>query len=225
MKLNENSCQNQLAQILVVNDYLTVRKGLKSIVANFPGIHQCIGVENGLEAIEMMKKQHFDLVFLDLNMPIMDGTTTYYNIRKYFPSCKVIIASMREEKRQVIELVKAGIDGYLLVTAEEEELNTAVSKVMNGEKYFTRTVSDYWNDFNLLNEEEQNSFWNTSLSHREIEVIKCICDQMSAKQIAEHLNISEFTVNNHRSKIMKKLDVSNSVGLVVEAFRRGIISI
>lgn len=209
---------------LVVNDQFTLRKGLKLILEKSNYIPSCDTAENGLKAIDLMKKHHYNLVFLDLNMPVMDGTTSYYHMRKYFPGCKVIILSRCDEKRKIIELVKAGIDGYLMVDTEEDELNKAIEAVLNGNKYFTPKIKQVWDHFVGLKLDEQNSFFNSLLSQREMEVLQCICKQLSARQIADQLNISEFTVNNHRSKIMKKMGVDNTVGLVMEAVKNKLIS-
>lgn len=220
-----NNYEKQLSpfEVLVVNYHCPIRMGLKAIIDKLPEINNSDMAENGMIAIEMMKKRHYNLVLLGLEMPIMDGTTTFFNIRKYFPSSKVIICSINNEKRQVIELVNSGVDGYLLIDALENEFQIAISETIKGNRYFTEKVKAIIDDHFILNESDQKSQLNVLLSHREIEIVRCICLQLTAKQIADKLFISEHTVNNHRSNIMKKLGVRNSTGIAVEAKLLGII--
>lgn len=211
--------------ILIVNDQAAVRNGLRVTINRLQNIGSCDLAIHGRDAIDLMKRKHYHLVLLDINMPVMDGPTAYANMRKYFPGSKIMIVSMSKERKQIIEFIRGGIDGYLIADTDEEELMDAVQTVLDGRRYLTPRVELIWTDFQHLDEEQQAAFIQLQLSHREIEVIRCICHQMSAKQIADQLNISEFTVNNHRSRIIKKMGVDNTVGMVIEALRRGIVEL
>ncbi len=210
---------------LIVNDHQVTRQGLQSVVEKMPLAIDCYLAENGQIALEKMKTKYYHLVLLDLSMPVMDGTTTFYNIKKFHPKSKVIIFSMFNEKRQVIDLFLSGIDGYLLIGCDQNECHNAIYKVLSDEKYFTPEIKCVIDKHLESNNDKKFGYLSSELSHREVEILDCISKEMSAKRIAEKLNISEFTVNNHRSNIIKKLGVDSSVGLVMEAMKRGILKV
>jgi DNA-binding NarL/FixJ family response regulator len=210
---------------LIVNDQHVARHGLQTIVEQMPISGTCDLAENGMIALNKMKRQSYDVVLLDLSMPVMDGPTTFQNIKKYHPSCKVIIVSMYNEKSQVVDLYNSGIDGYLLIGCDSLEYQTAICKVLSNEKHFTLEVKMVIDKFEESITNRTKKILNSELSRREVEILDCISKEMSAKKIAEKLNISEFTVNNHRSNIIKKLGVDSSVGLIMEAMKRGILKV
>jgi len=222
MELQFNVLSNKF-NFLIVNDHHVTRQGLQSVIENMPLAIECGLAENGQLALEKMKRKYYHLVLLDLSMPVMDGMTTFYNIKKYHPKCKVIIFSMFNEKRQVIDLYLSGIDGYLLIGCDQDECHNAIYRVLSEERYFTPEIKCIIDKHYDCNNEKKFGYFNSELSHREVEILDCISKEMSAKKIAEKLNISEFTVNNHRSNIIKKLGVDSSVGLVMEALKRGIL--
>lgn len=224
MELQINVLSNKF-NFLIVNDHHVARQGLKSVVDQMPIAIDCDLAENGLLALEKMKRKYYHLVLLDLSMPVMDGMTTFYNIKKCHPKCKVIIFSMFNEKRQVVDLYLSGIDGYLLIGCDLNECHNAIYKVLSNERYFTPEIKCVIDKYQESNNDKKNGFIHSELSHREVEILECISKEMSAKRIAEKLNISEFTVNNHRSNMMKKLGVYNSIGLVVEAMKLGILRV
>lgn len=208
---------------LIVDDHPLIRKAVSNLLKSNPLVKSCEQAENGKIALERFKEKKFDIVFLDIAMPVMDGITTLHHLKHNYPFAKVVILTMFENNRQFIELIELGVSGYLLKTIDDEELNKAIDLILEGRQYFTPIVYNFWIEY-ISENKDSNSVYHKSniLSTRELEVLQGICMQLNAKEIGEKYFISENTVNNHRSHIMKKTGIHNTVGLVVYAIKNGI---
>jgi two-component system, NarL family, response regulator DegU len=207
---------------LVVDDHPLIRKGISNILNCISSISCCHQAENGLIALEKCRTEHYDLIFLDIGMPVMDGLTAMHHIKHEFPKCQVIIMTMHENPRQFIELIELGVSGYLLKETDEVEITKAVTLVMEGSQYFTNTVYQTWTAHVYEHHHAPLNGKYQYLSLRELEVLNLICMQMSAAEIGNKLCLSNNTVNNHRSSIMKKTGIHTTVGLVIYAIKNGI---
>lgn len=211
--------------VLVVDDHPLYRKGIKRILSNIEFIKRCEEAENGMEAISMISKHPYDIVLLDLQMPVMDGVEAAGIIKERFPDCKIIILTMSDSKRQMIELLDMGVTGYVLKSTDENELTDAIVRVSEGGQYLSKEVDDAWTQFlgNKSKFELNNQKTDKiELSEREKEIIRMICKQMSSQEIADKLSLSNNTVKTHRNHIMRKLEVDNVVGIAIYAVRAGI---
>lgn len=211
--------------VLVVDDHPLYRKGIKRILNNIEFVTRCDEAENGQVAISMIANHQYDIILLDLQMPVMDGVEAAAIIKDKFPKCKIIILTMSDSKRQMIELLDMGVTGYVLKSTDEMELTNAIIRVSEGGQYLSKEVDDAWTQFlgnkskfELSNQKNER----VDLSEREKEIIRMICKQMSTQEIADKLSLSNNTVKTHRNHIMKKLDVDNVVGIAIYAVRAGI---
>lgn len=211
--------------VLVVDDHPLYRNGIKRILNNIDFVTKCDEAENGIDCIEKLKKSHYDIILLDLQMPEMDGVEAATIIKKDFPRSKIIILTMSDSKRQMIELLDMGVLGYVLKSTDELELTEAILRVSEGVQYLSKEVDDVWTRF-LGNKSKFERNYSKSekvdLSEREKEIIRMICKQMSTQEIAEKLSLSNNTVKTHRTHIMKKLETDNVVGIAIYAVRAGI---
>lgn len=211
--------------VLVVDDHPVYRKGIKRILNNIEFISECDEADNGAQAILAMEKRHYDIVLLDLQMPLMDGIETSSIILKRFTRSKIIILTMSDSKRQMIELLDMGVTGYVLKSTDELELTDAIFRVSEGGQYLSKEVDDAWTQFLGNKSKFELNFQKSErieLSEREKEIIRMICKQMSTQEIADRLSISTNTVKTHRNHIMRKLDTDNVVGIAIYAVRAGI---
>lgn len=211
--------------VLVVDDHPVYRKGIKRILNNIEFISECDEADNGTKAIEAMEKKHYDIVLLDLQMPVMDGIETAGIILKRFSRSKIIILTMSDSKRQMVELLDMGVTGYVLKSTDELELTDAIFRVSEGGQYLSKEVDDAWTQFLGNKSKFELNFQKSErieLSEREKEIIRMICKQLSTQEIADKLSISTNTVKTHRNHIMKKLDTDNVVGIAIYAVRAGI---
>lgn len=211
--------------VLVVDDHPLYRNGIKRILNNIDFVTKCDEAENGKDCIEKLKQTHYDIILLDLQMPEMDGVEAAGLIKKDFPRSKIIILTMSDSKRQMIELLDMGVLGYVLKSTDELELTEAILRVSEGVQYLSKEVDDVWTRF-LGNkskfERNYNKNEKVDLSEREKEIIRMICKQMSTQEIADKLSLSNNTVKTHRNHIMKKLETDNVVGIAIYAVRAGI---
>jgi DNA-binding NarL/FixJ family response regulator len=211
--------------VLVVDDHPLYRNGIRRILSNIDFITHCEEAENGIDCLKKLKIAHYDIILLDLQMPEMDGVETAGVIKREFPKSKIIILTMSDSKRQMIELLDMGVLGYVLKSTDEMELTDAILRVSEGVQYLSKEVDDVWTKF-LGNKSKFERNYSKServeLSDREKEIIKMICKQMSTQEIATKLSLSSNTVKTHRNHIMKKLDTDNVVGIAIYAVRAGI---
>jgi len=212
--------------VLLVDDHPLIRIGLARVIERIPEISKCDVAGNGKKALEAMEKIFYDLVILDLNMPEMNGYDTADVIMKKYPKTKILIISMSDERKGILEILKKGVHGYLLKDADQEEITKAIRQVLDGHVFLSELVQRVWSDFLMYKiEKEKSNPVDAEITPREKEIIQLICKQMTAKEIAEALFIAEATVKNHRNHIMKKLGTDNLVGIVIHAIRTGIFVI
>lgn len=207
---------------LVVDDHPLIRKGISTILNSIPTISCCHHAENGLIALEKCREETYDIIFLDIGMPVMDGLTTMHHLKHEFPKSHVVILTMYENTRQFIEFIELGVSGYLLKETDEAEITKAIDLILEGSQYFTPTVYRSWTEHVYEKNIDHINGKSQSLSLRELEVLRLICMQLSASEIGNRLCLSDNTVNNHRSSIMKKTGIHNTVGLVIYAIKNGI---
>jgi two-component system response regulator DegU len=209
--------------ILVVDDHALFRKGSVMLVRSFDIAQQVLEAENGEVAVEVVKDQKIDLVLLDLDMPIMGGKDAARKILKISPETLVIMVSMNEELETISELIEIGVHSYILKDSEPDELQKAIQSVLNNEFYYNQIVSKALHQ--KFKERPTNAAVDSHLTKREIEILELICQELTMKQIGDKLFLSEQTVHTHRKNLMKKVNVSNAVGLVKYAIKERIVSL
>lgn len=207
-------------KILLVDDHQVINDGLKALLDKQPGLRVSATASNGSEALELIKVLDFDIVLMDIDMPIMNGLDATLLIKKTKNSPKVIILSMHSEKGMVEELIANGVDGYLLKNTGKEELISAIKTVMSGNKYFDSDVT-----LSLLNKNTVVPKINVDydLTERELEILRLVADGFTNKEIGEKLFISHRTVDTHRTNLMRKLEVNNIAGLISFAIKNKLI--
>lgn len=213
-------------KILVCDDHNLVREGIVALLNRTPDIEAIGEASNGLEAIQKLKQNLPDLVLMDLSMPKLDGLQTTAEIKKKYPEVKVIILTQYDNEEYLVQMLKAGANGYILKNSIAEDLIKGIRDVMNGERFFSNSmtkiiVDEYIKKVQGLKQEKPNP----KLTNREMEVLKLIAEGYSNQQTADKLFISVRTVEFHRANIMHKLNIKDLPGLVKFAIQKGIISI
>jgi len=201
------------------------RKALVSLFKEHDKNIVVIGeAENGKVLLELLRKKQPDVLLLDLEMPVMDGFEAFGVIRKRYPQIKVVILSAHNDKKLISNFIKNGARGYLQKDCNPKILLDAIHTVYQGEIYFDNATS-----YALLNQ-VKNTDWiggyevKLTLTNREMQIVKYICEGKTNKEIASSLNIERRTVEFHRSNIFKKTRAGNPIGLAVYAAKNGIIS-
>lgn len=218
---------NKKINVLIVDDHPIYRNGIKGIIKDIDVVDSCAEANNGKAAIDALEDKFYDIIFLDINMDEMDGIEASRIIKIRFPKCKIIVLTMSNSKREIVELLENGVHGYILKNTDAIELKRAIMLVMEGNLYLTSEVKSIWAEY-LVNKtafEKLDSKNKISLTPRQIEIVFHLCEQKTTLEIANTLFISEATVNNHRAQIMKKLNIKNGIGIALYAIKSGIYRI
>lgn len=204
-------------KILLVDDHAILSDGVKSLLEKEDDL-QVIGQANSAEAaLEFLKQQDADLVITDLSMPGMDGLSLLNTIKRITPHTKIILLSMHDEIHLVKEILKAGVNGYVLKKDTHRELLSAIHDVKQGKIYMSSDINKIL--INNLNHPDEVKL----LTDREREIVKLIAKEYINKDIAEELFISERTVETHRKNIFKKTGTNSLVGLIKFAYANNLI--
>ena len=213
-----------MIKLALADDHQLVLDGLKALINDVSDFELVAEGNNGKDLCLIVDNFKVDAVLVDIDMPIMNGMQATEIIKKKHPNVKVLVLTMHNEKGIIQKVLDVGADGYLLKNTDKVELVTAIRKVMQGDKYFSADVtlslaSQSSNQKIVL----QNHEVDTSLTEREIEILKFIAQGFSNKEIGDKLFISHRTVDTHRTNLMRKLDVKNIAGLIRYAMKAGLI--
>lgn len=210
-------------KILVTDDHTLFRKGTMLLVSSFNEVGEVKEASNGKEALDALSKNSFDIILLDLDMPVMDGWEASKKIVSKFPEVKIIMISMHESLEVISDLIETGVHSYLLKNADPEEVQKAILSVINNDFYYNQLVSKALRTKMQKDGIEKKSIPSkTDISPRETEVLQLICQELTMKEIGEKLFLSEQTIHSHRKNLMKKTNAKNAVSLVKFAFKNGI---
>lgn len=211
-------------KIILVDDHRILREGLKSILESETDIEIIGEANDGTSALRLINKLKPDVVIMDISMPDMNGVDATRQIRCLYPDIKVIALSMHADKSYVVQMLNAGASGYLLKDCASEELSSAIRYAFKGETYIshgvTASVLKKLVD-PIIRIDEPFS----SLTKKELVVLKYITEGLNVKEIAEELFISVKTVETHRQHIMEKLNIHNLAELIKFALRNGLTNL
>jgi len=207
-------------RILLVDDHAMVRRGFRLILSQHPREFDVVGeAGNGEQALQLVRELHPDLVLLDVAMPQMNGVEVTQQIAQNWPEVRVLILSMHKDSNYVRETLRAGAKGYLLKESVDAELLRAVRTVANNEAYIAPGIS------NTVLSDYQRFVGSPLdlLTARELDVFRLLSEGKQAKDISAALNISVYTVDAHRNRIFRKLQLRSSAELMRFAIRQGLV--
>lgn len=212
-------------RIGIAEDHDILRQTMSKLLVEEENIELVIQASNGKELLKEMQNTRLDIVFLDLQMPVLDGRETMkiLNTLKEDERPGIIILSMHDSKEHIRKYISMGANGFLSKGCSYSELLTAMHDVyQNGFHFNSRVTRDIV--ANTLKSSTKIPLDNP-LSHREVEILRLICKQKTSPEISELLAISPRTVENHRLHIMKKIGAKNSIGLLVYAMKADLLDI
>jgi DNA-binding NarL/FixJ family response regulator len=184
---------------------------------------------NGEGLVDRVTRNKADILIMDINMPEKDGIQVLREMNEAGFPCKVIILSSYDDAKLIKEVIKLGASGYLTKQCAGENIIDAITTVAYGNQYFSDTIKDKIFNIYTGNHNDHNQALNSedlisSITTRELEILKLISQERSGKYISDSLNISVNTVETHRKNLMKKLNVKSSVGLVIFAAKHNLIT-
>jgi two-component system response regulator NreC len=206
-------------RILLADDHILVRQGFKLILSGQPDMEITGEAANGREAVEQAEKLQPDIVIMDVTMPELNGIEATRRITAAAPRSRVLALSMHKDAVYVREILRAGARGYLLKDSADADLIAAVRAVAKGEGYLSPAISDAV----LTDYRKHVTDPLDLLTTREREVLQMIAEGKTNKEIATTLNLSVYTVEAHRGRVMEKLNLHSTGELVRFALRSGLI--
>lgn len=216
--------QTTRKRIIIAEDHTILRDGLRAILAGHQEFEVVGEAVDGLEAIRLCATLKPDLLLLDFSMPRMNGVEAISDIKKNCPHTKVLMLTVHSSVEHVATALQAGADGYALKDAKQGELLGAIRTVLKGGKYLPEAVADQyesWGDSAAGVTEERRLA--SVLTKREKEILKMVAEGYTNKEIASFLYISPKTVDNHRTKVMTKLDLHTVQALTFYAIHIGLV--
>jgi two-component system, NarL family, invasion response regulator UvrY len=209
-----------MINILIADDHAIVREGLKRILADVPDMHVAGEASNGSEALDLVRKNKWDIVLLDISMPGRNGLDVLKLIKDEHPKLPVLMLSIYPEDQYAVRVLKAGASGYLTKESAPSQLVAAIRKVAQGGNYISQALAE-----KLVAGLQTNTDKNLheSLSDREFEILRLIASGKTLSQIAEQLLLSIKTVSTYRSRILEKMQMQNNAELTNYAIKNGLV--
>jgi len=207
--------------ILIADDHVVIRKGLRTLLEERRGWKVVAEAANGREAVEKASRLQPDLVVMDLSMPELNCLDATPLILKAVPHTRILILTMHNTEELVEKTLQAGARGYVLKSDAENDLITALEAVLDNRTFFTPASSEF--DADYLGRARPGTPSMPSLSPRERQIIQLLAEGKSNKEVAGRLGISVRTAENHRARIMRKLQLRSLSDLVRHAIRTKIV--
>lgn len=212
-------------KIAIADDYKIFRDGLKVSLSQDEDLDIIAEADNGEDLIECIEKNTPDVIIMDLKMPIMDGMEATKIIRKKYSDIKILVVSMYDDDKFIIHLMEIGANGYLLKNADPAEILKAIHSVFENGYYFNDIVNKALLKKLVLKGNIKPSFnQNIELTERELEVLKMVCEEKTATEIGKEIFLSPRSVEGIRQRLIEKIGVRNTAGLVMFAYKSGIVN-
>jgi two-component system response regulator NreC len=212
-------------RILLADDHTVVRKGLRLLLESQPDFQVIADAANGRETVALAERHTPDVVVMDVAMPELNGIEAARQISAKLPHTAIVFLSMHSDEGYVLKALKSGARAYLLKDSAENDLINAVKAVREGKAFFSPAISkmlieDYMRQMRQRAVEDSYDLLTT----REREILQLFAEGKNNKDVANMLNLSLYTVETHRSNILKKLNLHSTAELILYAVRKGVIS-
>lgn len=212
---------DSIVKVAIADDHEIVLNGVRGIISGFDGFTVDIAAGNGKELFQKLSAAETlpDIVVMDISMPVWDGYETLDAIRKKWPELKVLILTMHKHELAIIKMFRGGANGYLLKNSPPKELHKAMQSIVDTGLYFSEVASS-----NLYHRLLHSNIM-PSLTEKEIQLLKYCHTDLTYKEIADKMNISERSVAGYRTSLFEKLGINSRAGLVVCAIKMGLVPI
>lgn len=215
-----------MIRILIAEDHLMVRAGIRALLEKAGDINILGEASNGQEAVEMVKEYKPDVLVMDIMMPRLNGIQAAEYIRDLKLSTHILLLSMYSDPGFIHKALQCGVKGYVLKSSVSDELLQAVRTVASGQTFLSSPISE------ILEEDATHPYSSgkendpfATLSPREKEIMQLIAEGYTSVEIGKILFISDKTVEKHRVKLMKKLNIRNLAGLVRLAIKHHLVDL
>jgi len=209
-----------MIKILIADDHLVVREGLKQILSATLDIRVVAEASDGMEVLKKARAIDFDVIVLDISMPGKNGLEVLNDLKNEKPGTGILILSIHPEERFALRVLKAGASGYLTKESAAGELIQAIRHVASGKRYITKALAEKL-AFGLI--EDRGRPLHEQLSEREYQVMVMIGQGKSLKDIAKDLFISMKTVSTYRTRILEKMKMAANAEIIRYCIEHGLV--
>jgi DNA-binding NarL/FixJ family response regulator len=209
--------------LVIVDDHLLVADSLKMLIETFSGYHVLYHAKNGMDLQQKIitNKSIPDVILLDVNMPLMNGYETMEWLSKEHPDVKVLALSMDDDEQMTLGMLSRGANGYLLKDIHPDALKTALNEVVEKGYYHSENVANTL----LKSLRPKKEIPTIRLEERELRFLQLSCSELTYSEIAALMFLSPKTIDNCRSRLFKRFQVKNRIGLVIFSLKNNLISI
>ncbi len=214
-------------KIMLIDDHTIVREGLKLIISQMDGIRPVGDAGSGSEGVRLFEHltrrgERIDVIVSDLGLPDISGIEVARQIKSLSPETRVLILSMYADQEHIATILETGVDGYLLKQSTPAELEEAIRAVAGGGMALSPVVARRL--VNQMHRQIRQEETTQLLSDRELQVLWMLAHGATSKEIAADLDLSVKTVENHRARILEKLDAVNTAAAIGKAYELGMMS-
>ncbi len=202
-----------MAQILIADDHAVVRRGVKQILEEEPGLKVLGQATNGYEVIQNIQEKNWDILILDITLPDRNGLDVLKEVKSLRPDLPVLILSIHPEEEFAVRALKLKASGYVAKGSVPEELVIATKMILKGHRYISPSLTEKIASYLELDNDIEKSL-HEGLSKREKEVLIMIASGKSIKSISEQMYLSPKTVSTYRARILEKLNLKTTAGLI-----------
>ncbi len=212
--------------VCVVDDHQIFRKAMMRLLKTFKRVDEVTEAENGQACLQLIKTKKPHVVLLDLEMPIMNGVDCAEALIKKYPEIKIIVLTMHDSEKYMMYMLELGVHSFLLKNTGTEELELAISSVVDNDFYHNELLSSLLHkSIQQKIKMEKPAFAKLSdLSEKEKEVLRMICQEMGVKEIAAKMNVTASSIQTYKVRIQTKLEIKNTIGLLRFGLETGLIS-
>ncbi|MBI9105414.1 MAG: response regulator transcription factor [Spirochaetales bacterium] len=209
-----------MINVLIADDHAIIRRGLKQILSEDPGIAVKDEVANGHQVLEKLRQNRYDILIMDISMPKLSGLDVLLQVKVEFPELPVLILSIYPEDQYAIRVLKDGASGYMNKEVAPDELIKAVKKIIKGKKYISENIAEHL--VAMIGDGDGEKL-QEKLSDREFTVFRLIAEGKVNKEIAAELNLSAKTISTYRTRILEKMNLKNNAQLISYAVREKLV--
>ncbi|RWX44143.1 two component transcriptional regulator, LuxR family [Candidatus Electrothrix marina] len=200
--------------IIIADDHSLIRQGIKAMIGQSPGLQVIAEAADGRELLDALKEARPDMVILDISMPQVSGIEAVGKIHELYPAVRILVLTMHSNTQYCYYAMSAGAHGYLLKDDSDTELLPAIQQIRDGKIYVSpQLAAEVTREMALLFHDHKETPL-VHLTRREKEVLRLVVNGLTSKQIGDKLFLSPRTVGHHRSSLLKKFNMKNSVDLV-----------
>lgn len=212
---------NAMKKILLVDDHKIVRQGLRNLIELERDLEVADEAANGVEALDLIRKNSYDVLVLDISMPDKNGVDTLHELKHIAPDLAVLVLSGYAEAQYALNLMRSGCKGYLSKDADSDEIIRAIRTIANGKKYISSELAELMtNELSHPSDKQLHEM----LSEREFQVFFKLASGQTPTEIGEELHISIKTVSTYRSRILEKMGLKTNADLTYYAIKYALVA-